>query len=118
MTGLPQVLEILRSHAHSSLDYQPKIPEGTSESRVPYSQRKRSIYSSFLDASVPFHSNILNDVVSEVVALAKKESVDMDSRSLTIPVLSTKDGSDLREFSGKNFLEAIVRLQVRSSSGR
>ncbi|OLY80881.1 Fatty acid synthase subunit alpha [Smittium mucronatum] len=73
-----------------------KEPEGLDQSRVPFSERKLKFSSRFLPITLPFHSKYLSSVPDSVIGDLNRLNISFESSDIRIPVISTKDGSDLR----------------------
>eukprot|EP00002_Diphylleia_rotans_P033397 TRINITY_DN709_c0_g1_i3.p1 TRINITY_DN709_c0_g1~~TRINITY_DN709_c0_g1_i3.p1 ORF type:complete len:4344 (-),score=1082.54 TRINITY_DN709_c0_g1_i3:153-13184(-) len=81
------------------------------QSRIPFSKRKKPFALKYLDVSAPFHAtSLLAQVPAAIMEDLTREGIVFDNKDLTIPVYSTKDGSDLR--SATDLTSSLVNLQV------
>ncbi|KAL1636886.1 hypothetical protein SLS56_000980 [Neofusicoccum ribis] len=80
--------------------------EGVDQSRVPYSKRKKTIRTSFLPISAPFHSPYLAQAATRIKEHAA--SCSFSAASMAVPVYHTKDGQDLRCITGRSATEILV----------
>ncbi|KAH7122957.1 fatty acid synthase beta subunit [Dactylonectria macrodidyma] len=70
--------------------------------------------SRFLDVSVPFHTNLLDEAISMIQNDVK--DILLQSSAMTIPVFNTEDGQDTgSEADEANVLHKLVELVVRRS---
>ncbi|OHE96347.1 chain elongation-2 [Colletotrichum orchidophilum] len=87
-----------------------KTVSGVSETRTPFSKRKRPFSSQFLSIGAPFHSSHLDAAVEKICC--DLDGVVMHSDKLLIPVYDTFKGLDLRQRNqgNQNLVPALVRM--------
>ncbi|KAI1007020.1 Fatty acid synthase subunit beta [Podosphaera aphanis] len=84
-----------------------KAPTGLDQTRIPFTERKVRFSNRFLPITSPFHSKYLTGA-TELIDEDLKD-VQIDSKSLKIPVFDTKTGLDIRSING-NIVPTLVRL--------
>uniref|UniRef100_A0A0G4FWX6 Fatty acid synthase subunit alpha n=1 Tax=Chromera velia CCMP2878 TaxID=1169474 RepID=A0A0G4FWX6_9ALVE len=111
VSGDPNSLVRLRA----SLTEMEAPPDDPKQSRVPFSLRKRQLFCTFLDVSTPFHTPHLASAFDHILADAERIGFILTPDMLKVPLLSTSDGSDLRDLkgdSGSALLHNLVKLQL------
>ncbi|KAL1865422.1 hypothetical protein VTK73DRAFT_5266 [Phialemonium thermophilum] len=88
-----------------------KAATGLDQTRIPYTERKVRFVNRFLPITAPFHSKYL----AEATALIDEDlkDIQIDSKSLGIPVFDTNTGNDLRDEVRGNIVPTLVRLITR-----
>ncbi|OMJ21424.1 Fatty acid synthase subunit alpha [Smittium culicis] len=91
-----------------------KEPEGLDQNRVPHSERKLKFSTRFLPITLPFHSKYLSNVPELVLKDLARLNASFDSSDIKVPVISTKDGSDLRHSTdlARDLVELICLVPV------
>ena len=69
-----------------------RAPPGVDQARVPHSQRKPVLRTSFLHVSAPFHSPLLAAAVDLAIGDCRRAGLRMPRSSLRAPVYNTHDG--------------------------
>ncbi|KAI0311286.1 acyl transferase domain-containing protein, partial [Amylostereum chailletii] len=77
-----------------------QAPSGAEQSKVPFSQRKPTIFIRFLVVGVPYHSDYLKDAAAKVCEEDLNGEELWSQSELQLAVFNTEDGSDLRQQSG------------------
>ncbi|PVU98003.1 hypothetical protein BB559_001847, partial [Furculomyces boomerangus] len=103
VSGPPQSL-----YGMNSMLRKIKKPEGLDQNRVPHSKRKLNFSSRFLPITLPFHSQYLSNVTAHVISDLKRLNYSIDPASFKIPVISTGDGTDLR--NSKDIIRDLSEL--------
>jgi fatty acid synthase subunit beta, fungi type len=85
-----------------------KAPTGLDQTRIPFTERKVRFVNRFLPITSPFHSKYLAGATAHIEEDLK--DIQIDSKSLGIPVYDTNTGKDLREEVTGNVVPALVRL--------
>ncbi|KAJ2204453.1 fatty acid synthase alpha subunit Lsd1, partial [Coemansia sp. RSA 521] len=81
-----KLVSLLRSRsADPSLD----------QSKVPFSQRKPVITASYVDITVPYHSNLLCLITHAIYNVAQEKGWVLDTQSMQLPVRACDDGHDI-----------------------
>lgn len=84
-----------------------KAPTGLDQNRVPFTQRKVRFANRFLPITAPFHSQYLISAYDRI--RQDLEGVQIQAKSLAIPVYGTKTGDDLRNVDG-DVVPALIRM--------
>ncbi|KAI8919392.1 fatty acid synthase [Powellomyces hirtus] len=84
-----------------------KALQGTDQSRIPFSQRKVRFSSKFLPVAVPFHSEYLKSVPSELEKDIDAHNLHFKAEKMRIPVYHTHTGEDLR--NTKDISSSLVK---------
>ncbi|KAL2196888.1 acyl transferase domain-containing protein [Corynascus similis CBS 632.67] len=85
-----------------------KAPTGLDQTRIPHTQRKVRFVNRFLPITAPFHSKYLANATALIAEDLK--DVEIDVRSLGIPVYDTNSGKDIREEVDGNIVPSLVRM--------
>ncbi|KAK0715299.1 acyl transferase domain-containing protein [Lasiosphaeris hirsuta] len=85
-----------------------KSATGVDQTRIPYTERKVRFVNRFLPITAPFHSKYLEKATAMIYEDLK--DVEIDSRSLGIPVYNTNTGKDLRTEVTGNVVPTLVRM--------
>ncbi|KAK0643318.1 acyl transferase domain-containing protein [Cercophora newfieldiana] len=85
-----------------------KAATGIDQTRIPYTERKVRFANRFLPISAPFHSKYLAKATATIAEDLK--DIQIDARSLGIPVFDTNTGKDLRDEVKGNVVPALVRM--------
>ncbi|KAJ2580046.1 fatty acid synthase alpha subunit Lsd1, partial [Coemansia sp. RSA 1797] len=81
-----KLVSLLRSRsADPSLD----------QSKVPFSQRKPVITASYVDITVPYHSDLLCLITHAIYNVAQEKGWVLDTQSMQLPVRACDDGHDI-----------------------
>ncbi|KAL2754260.1 hypothetical protein ACRALDRAFT_1063159 [Sodiomyces alcalophilus JCM 7366] len=88
-----------------------KAPTGLDQNRIPHTQRKSRFVNRFLPITAPFHSKYLAEATELIDADLK--DVQIDAKSLAIPVFDTNTGKDIRTQVDGNIVPTLVRLITR-----
>ncbi|KAG9235151.1 fatty acid synthase [Amylocarpus encephaloides] len=83
-------------------------PEGGSQSKIPFGQRKQNLSTRFLPITAPFHSSYLSEV--EVLVVEDVKTVILQGNDLRLSVFSTIDGNDLRGRGVCNIVAELVHM--------
>lgn len=78
------------------------------QTRIPYSQRKSTSTTRFLPVTLPFHSNILEEAVSNIES--DLGDVNLSPGSLKLSVWDTLRGEDLRLRQVSSLVPELVRI--------
>ncbi|KAL2153788.1 hypothetical protein VTH82DRAFT_4943 [Thermothelomyces myriococcoides] len=85
-----------------------KAPTGLDQTRIPHTERKIRFVNRFLPITAPFHTKYLANTTSLIADDLK--DVEIDVKSLGIPVYDTNTGKDIREEIDGNIVPALVRM--------
>ncbi|EGO59648.1 fatty acid synthase beta subunit dehydratase [Neurospora tetrasperma FGSC 2508] len=85
-----------------------KAATGLDQTRIPHTERKVRFVNRFLPITAPFHSKYLAKA-SDLIAEDLKD-VQIDSRTLGMPVYNTFTGKDLREEVEGNIVPSLIRM--------
>ncbi len=85
-----------------------KAPTGLDQTRIPFSERKVRFVNRFLPITAPFHSPYLSEAHKLIEEDLK--DVEIDVKSLGIPMFDTSTGKDIRDQETGNVVPALVRL--------
>ncbi|KAJ5421094.1 hypothetical protein N7465_003613 [Penicillium sp. CMV-2018d] len=85
-----------------------KAAPGISQARVPFSQRKPDVATSYLPISVPFHTSHL--ATACMLTLHDLRNIYLARSNLHISVYDTGDGSDLSDGTGRDIIPDLVRM--------
>ena len=103
VTGPPRSLYGLNSQLRKV-----KAATGVDQTRVPFTERKVRFVNRFLPITAPFHSKYLEKATGLIAEDLK--DIQIDARSLGIPVFDTNTGNDLRKEVNGNIVPALVRM--------
>lgn len=87
-----------------------KAETGLNQGRVPHTQRKLKFTNKFLPISVPFHSHLLDAAAETIISDLEAAGIEWSASDLAIPVIDTKDGTDLRDYKGSSLVQRAVEL--------
>jgi fatty acid synthase subunit beta len=85
-----------------------KAAPGVSQARVPSSQRKPDVATSYLPITVPFHTSHL--ATACMLTLHDLRNMYLARSNLQISVYDTADGSDLSDGTGRDLIPDLVRM--------
>ncbi|KAJ8058636.1 hypothetical protein OCU04_012812 [Sclerotinia nivalis] len=85
-----------------------KAPTGLDQTRIPFTERKVRFVNRFLPITSPFHSKYLAEATAHINEDLK--DLEIDSKTLGIPVYDTNTGKDIRDDVQGNIVPALVRL--------
>lgn len=85
-----------------------KAPTGLDQTRIPFTDRKVRFVNRFLPITAPFHSPYLTEAYKHI--LEDLSGIEIDPKSLGIPLYNTNSGEDLRDAEDTNVIPALVRM--------
>lgn len=85
-----------------------KAAPGVSQARIPFSQRKPEVTTSYLPISVPFHTSHLSTACT--LALHDLREAYVARKDLNISVYDTGNGSDLKDEQPRDIIPDVVRM--------
>ncbi|KAK8051830.1 hypothetical protein PG993_003215 [Apiospora rasikravindrae] len=88
-----------------------KAPTGLDQNRIPHTERKIRFVNRFLPITAPFHSQYLANATKLIDEDLK--NIEIDSKSLGIPVFNTCTGKDLREEVQGDVVPSLIRMITR-----
>ncbi|KAJ2157084.1 fatty acid synthase alpha subunit Lsd1 [Coemansia sp. RSA 552] len=87
MTSAVKLVKFVSSHSAS--------PE-EDQSKVPFSQRRPVISTSYLGITAPYHCSLLEDAAQEIYQYAQEKGWVFDAGNIRLPVHGCDDGHDIR----------------------
>jgi fatty acid synthase subunit beta len=92
-----------------------RAPDGSDQSRIPYSQRRPEIQCQFLPVSAPFHSDHLNIAAERVKAIFDKSPVSPKVSNLKTPMFHTEAGLEMHEMANNEASLSHVLIDAITS---
>ena len=106
VSGAPKHLELVWDAVENK-----SAAAGSSQSRIPFAERKPKVEMAYVRTSVAFHSVINEPAVAELLEDCARCGVEVNSQNLKIPVLDTETGEPMQHRSEKCLLERLIKLQ-------